>query len=108
MSKGKKFDNEKPPITIIPKEAIYEMAKAFQYGAGKYGRNNFKGGIEFTRLADATMRHLLEFINGEDFDKESSNNHLGHALASLAMLAYMYHNKKEMDDRYKPPEEDNG
>lgn len=102
--KGKKFDSEKPSYTIIPVEALTDMAKAFQHGAKKYGKHNFKAGIEYTRLADAAMRHITQFINGENLDSESNETHIGHALASLAMLAYMYHNKKELDDRYKPKE----
>jgi hypothetical protein len=70
------------------------------YGAGKYGRFNFKKGIEHTRLADACLRHLTAYLDGEDLDPESGVSHLGHALASLAMLSYMAANRPDLDDRY--------
>lgn len=98
---GSKHDKDKAPITMIPSEAIEEMAHAFNYGAKKYTRNNFKSGIEYTRLLDAAFRHMLAFNNNEDTDPESSRSHISHALASLAMLMYMIKNKPEMDDRYK-------
>jgi hypothetical protein len=101
---GIKQDFGKPKISLIPSEAIIEMAKAFTYGASKYSEHNFKLGIKYSRLLDAAMRHLLAFNSGEDIDFESKNNHLGHALASIAMLTYMTYNKKDMDDRYKQPE----
>lgn len=101
---GIKQDFGKPKISLIPSEAIIEMAKAFTYGASKYSEHNFKSGIKYSRLLDAAMRHLLAFNSGEDTDFESKNNHLGHALASIAMLTYMTYNKKDMDDRYKQPE----
>jgi len=98
---GTKNDNGKPSVTLIPHEAIMGMAKALSYGANKYGRHNFRAGIEYSRLADACMRHLLAYMDGEDIDIESGNNHVFHALASLAMLAYMDANRPDMDDRYK-------
>lgn len=101
MSKGTKNDKGKPRISLIPKEALWGMADAFTYGAKKYGDHNFRGGIEYTRLADACMRHLTAFISGEDLDDESGNCHIDHALASLGMLKFMMSHRKEMDDRYK-------
>jgi len=92
----------KPMVSLIPTEAILEMAKAFTYGANKYAADNFKQGIKFRRLLDATMRHVLAISDTEDTDIESGNSHVGHALASLAMLAWMMKNRPDLDDRYKP------
>lgn len=103
--KGTKNDTGKPSLTLIPKEAFWGMAQAFTYGAGKYGRHNYREGIDYSRLADACMRHLSAYMDGETVDEESGNNHLFHALASLAMLTYMDANKPEHDDRYKKNKE---
>ena len=99
--KGTKHDAGKPSITLIPKEALWGMAKAFTDGASKYGRHNFRAGIEYSRLADAAMRHVTAYMDGETIDPDSGNNHLYHALASLAMLVYMDANRPDLDDRYK-------
>ena len=98
---GKKFDGDKPRISLIPAEAIEEMAKAFTYGANKYGAHNFKNGIAYSRLIDAALRHILAITKSEFIDSESSNSHVGHAMASLAMLAYMMAHKPENNDVYK-------
>lgn len=98
---GKKNDADKPDLTLVPNEAYWGMAQALTYGAKKYGRHNFKGGIAYSRLAAACLRHLTAYMGGETIDIESGNNHLTHALASLGMLAWMEQNKPEMDDRYK-------
>jgi len=98
---GLKFDGNKPKISLIPTEAITEMAIAFTYGANKYAADNFKNGVAYRRLLDAALRHILAISNNEDEDSESGNTHIGHALASLAMLAYMMKNRPEFDDRYK-------
>lgn len=99
---GNKSDSKKPPITIIPREALEQEAQAFAFGAGKYGKYNFRKGIEYTRLLDAVMRHTLAFSDGEDKDPESGESHLAHARANLAMLLYMIKSHPELDDRYKP------
>jgi hypothetical protein len=100
---GIKHDKGKPRISLVPREAIEGAARALGFGADKYGAHNFKGGLAYTRLLDATMRHILAYTSGEDNDPESGLNHIDHAIATLAMLEYMIYNKKEMDDReYKP------
>jgi hypothetical protein len=101
MSGGIKHDNGKPRISLIPREALEGAAKALTFGANKYNAHNFKKGIEYSRLVDAVMRHLIAWVDGEDNDLESGLSHLDHALASLSMLKYMEVNKTEMDDRYK-------
>lgn len=101
LNTGNKLDNGKPKISLIPSEAIIEMAIAFTYGANKYASDGFKGGISYRRLLDAAFRHILAISNGEDVDSESGNSHVGHAMASLAMLTYMMKNKPNLDDRYK-------
>lgn len=99
--KGSKFDANKPPLALIPKEFLDEVAQAFGYGAGKYGKYNFTKGIETTRLLDAAMRHLTAFAWGEDNDPESKRSHLGHAGACIAMCLFMLKNHPGLDDRFK-------
>jgi rubredoxin len=100
-SKGTKYDSGKPPLSIIPREALEGCANAFGFGAKKYGRNNFKSGIEMNRLLDAVMRHLVAYASGESKDSESDLSHLDHALAALSMAKYMEINRPDLDDRYK-------
>lgn len=99
MSGGTKNDNGKVPLSILTKESLYAEARAFEYGAKKYSRHNYKKGLEWSRIIDACLRHVTAFNSKEDFDKESSLNHLWHAKACLAMLIYYYENKVGKDDR---------
>lgn len=91
----------KPSISLIPREAILEMAKAFDYGTGKHGRYAFRDGVEFSKLLDAAMRHLLAMTDGEDVDEESGALHAACAMSNLSMLVYMIRNKPKFDDRWK-------
>lgn len=98
---GNKFDNGKEPIHLIPVEHILGTARALKMGVKKYGKWNYREGIEYTRLLDSLMRHTLAFLNGEDNDPESGLSHTYHIGANIAMLEWMRANKPNMDDRYK-------
>ncbi len=102
--KGKKNDQniqEKPALAYIPKEAMWELGKALSFGASKYDKFNFKNGIEVTRTVSAALRHIYQFLDGENFDEESKAHHLGAAMANLSMAIDTCYNKPEMDDRHK-------
>jgi hypothetical protein len=96
---AKKNDSGKPQLSLIPREALDQMARGFEHGAAKYGRNNFKKGHKWSRCLDAAMRHITAFAHGEDLDPDSGNNHIAHALCSLAMLAYHLEHHQDLDDR---------
>ena len=96
---GKKFDQGKPPVTLLTKEFIFGTARALDYGTGKYGRDNYKAGMEWNRMLDSTFRHLFAFAGKENIDSESELCHLFHAAACLNMLIYYYETKTGTDDR---------
>lgn len=96
---GVKFDNGKAPLSWIPRKILEEEANVFLYGSKKYARNNYKKGMEWSRVIDAALRHLYAFADGENFDKESKLHHLSHCKANLTMLMYYYFNNKGKDDR---------
>ena len=85
---GTKFDGDylrKPPMFFNPPEIQYGMARAFAYGAGKYGTWNWLGGLTLSRLA-GVLRHLTQWTWEQTPDAESGLSHLDHAAAGLAML----------------------
>lgn len=101
---GKKFDSDpilKPSIGLVPLRAMWEIAKVMSFGAQKYDRFNWKGGIRYSRLYDAALRHLIQFIEGEDIDPESGLPHLAHAGCCITMLLEMTMDRQDLDDRYK-------
>jgi len=81
-----KFDNEKPDPTMIPMSAVIGEAKALGFGANKYGRSNWKKGMDWMRPAGAALRHLYAWISGEDIDPESGLNHLYHVKCNISFL----------------------
>lgn len=102
--KGTKFDKDpmlKPRIGLVPLRAMWEIGKVMTDGAKKYSEFNWKGGLKYSRLYDAALRHIIQFIEGEDVDPESGLHHLGHAACCITMLLEMTMDRPDLDDRYK-------
>lgn len=98
---GTKHDQDKPALAYIPKAALYAEGQAFAYGAKKYDAWNYKNGIAVTRTLGAAVRHIVQFLDGEDKDAESGTHHLGCARANLAMALDTLENHPKFDDRFK-------
>lgn len=102
---GLKYDNGKPSIGLIPNKALVQIADVFDFGAKKYGRHNYREGLQFSRLIDAAYRHLGAFNDGEDLDPESGKSHIAHLGCCVTMLLTFMKEHPELDDRYKPNNE---
>lgn len=85
----KKFDSGKLSITLLEPFYIEELVKVMQYGANKYGRDNYKLCKEPQRYLDAAYRHIMAYQTGEMRDKESCLTHLSHAAVNLLFLLYL-------------------
>ena len=81
-----KHDISKPDLSIVPVSGIEGVAGALTFGAAKYGRDNYKGGMESHRLVAACLRHVFAWQQGESLDPESNLSHLAHAATNLFML----------------------
>lgn len=99
--RGIKFDKDKPDLSLCPLSALELMAWAFMDGLIKYGRHQYKEGMESHRLVAAAQRHLLKWEQGEEHATDSGVHHLGGALASIAMLAELQRLGKLVDTRHK-------
>lgn len=100
-SVGLKHDSEKPLLAYIPKAALDAEGKAFGYGARKYEAWNYRNGIAVSRTVSAALRHISQFLDGEDLDQESGAHHLGSARANLAMALDTLAHHPQLDDRFK-------
>lgn len=91
----------KPTLSLIPKEALFEVGKALNYGAGHYGAHNWRKGLPVSVLLDAALRHIVQFADGEKYDQESKSHHLASAIANLSFAIWTEQHKPEMDDRWR-------
>lgn len=101
MTKAMKFDDGKPPIDLVDKELIIEVAKILGYGAEKYEAHNWRTGLPLTRYYSAAMRHLMAWNDGEDVDPESGLSHISHAACNMMFILRLMKDKPELDNRPK-------
>ena len=97
--KGEHKDEGKPRLELIYPQFLEAMGSVLGFGATKYSANNWKNGIEYSRLIGSAMRHITAFNRGEDMDPESGLSHLAHAGCCVMMLYGMTQINKDMDDR---------
>lgn len=87
MSEGVKYDEEKPQYSLVPADALHEVAKVLTFGAKKYAPDNWKKVPDLQRrYYDALQRHLFAYQKGETLDPESGLHHLAHAGCCLFFM----------------------
>lgn len=91
----------------VSQRVIMEMALGMLEGDRKYGGHNYRvAGVLASVYIDATMRHLMQWWEGENIDPDSGLSHISKALSSLAVLCDAIHNGMLTDDR--PPKLNDG
>jgi hypothetical protein len=101
VSEAMKHDGGKPRLELIPSSALIELARVLMHGAEKYGDQNWRNGMAWSRLFGAAQRHLWAWNTGEDIDPESGMPHLAHALCNIAFLVAYSVDVMGSDDRFK-------
>lgn len=97
------FGDRKVPMHLVPASAQAAIAMGLKDGARKYGEFNWRQlDVETMTYVGAAMRHLGAWVDGEDIDPDSGNNHLYHAIASLAILIDAVENGQYIDTRPPP------
>jgi Domain of unknown function (DUF5664) len=90
----------KLPLSLWPATATALGCLGMLEGKLKYGKANFRAkGILLSVYLDAAIRHLSQFLEGEENDPDSGLDHLAHALATVAIIVDARANGKLTDDR---------
>lgn len=101
VSTGVKYDQNKVPLDLVDPTAIEGLAAVLAFGANKYAAHNWRGGLSYSRLIAALMRHMFAILRGEDTDPESGLPHIDHAGCCWMFLSNMMKTRPDLDDRYK-------
>ena len=99
----KRFGAQKPDISLVPPASILHEAMALEAGARKYGAYNFRHDpVEAMTYVAAAMRHLMNWLDGEEYcDDDPTVHNLGAAKAGLGILLDSLENNLLIDNR--PP-----
>jgi hypothetical protein len=101
MSEGLKYDQDKIPMDLLDPDAIEGLTRVLQFGAKKYAAHNWRGGISYSRLIAALLRHTFAILRGSYIDEESGLPHVDHLGCCWMFLSHMMKNREDMDDLYK-------
>lgn len=95
-----KFDGDKARIDLVDPDFLETVGKVLGFGMRKYAANNWRKGMDWSRVIAAAYRHLGAINRGEDIDPESGLPHTGHLACCVMFLDWYRDNRKEFDDRY--------
>lgn len=87
---GAKFDANKPDHSLLPPDALVDIIRVYEQGVKKYGRDNWRKGLLYSRIFSAIMRHLWAWWKGSDINEEDGGvRHLAQAAwGCLTLLEY--------------------
>jgi len=94
-------DAGKARLDLLSPVAMEGTAQILGFGAVKYAAHNWRKGMAWSRCLASLMRHLLAFMGGEDYDKESGLPHIDHVACNVMFLQQYFRTNKDLDDRYK-------
>ena len=86
--KYKKDDDKKGRYRLLPYEILQQVVEIFDFGANKYGEDNWKKCDDWDRYFDAMMRHIIAWRIGESIDQESGKHHLAHVICNAWFLIW--------------------
>ena len=103
VQNGNKHDNGKSRVDLLDSDFLMAVGECLKYGAEKpgYGSHNWRGGLAYSRVIGAILRHILAINRGEDIDPESRFPHTAHLGCEVQFLHWLMKYKPELDDRYK-------
>jgi hypothetical protein len=110
LTEGRKDDEEKCRIELVPSELIFAVGTILTFGAQKYEDRNWEKGMKWSRCFGALMRHMWAWWAGKgpttksflfgDLDDETGHSHLWHAACCIAFLIAYEERQTGTDDRY--------
>jgi hypothetical protein len=113
MTKGIKFDGEKPDHSLVPPFALDELARLLTIGAKKYAPNNWQKVKPKKRYYAAAARHLTQYlmavlkgVKTDQYDEETGIHHLI-CVACNAMFLFEHETVYSQDEPFYGTDEPN-
>lgn len=90
-------------LSLLPPAGIIHGAHAMMDGAVKYNPYNWREKkVPARTYIAAAMRHLADFLDGEETAADSGVHHLGHVIGCCAIVLDAMETGNLIDDRPKP------
>ena len=101
---GRKYDQGKSELGLIPRYSIEQVGLVLAYGREKYGEHNWRKGLLVQRNINAALRHIYAANEREDIDSDSGLPHLAHALCCIMFALDTIKTLPQFDDRFQKEE----
>lgn len=98
---GIRHDGGKLRFDVLPLEGIVELARVGTDPIvnGDYPPHNWRLGMDWSRIFNASMRHALKFWLGETYDDKTGCHHMAHAAWGMLVLVAYTQRRIGNDDR---------
>lgn len=93
---GLRFNTGKNMIELLPLEWIWGVAMVTTRGSIKYAVRNWERGMKWSYLVGCAFRHMIKFVCGERYDKETGCHHL--AMCAWNVLALMSYDIRQIGE----------
>lgn len=88
-TQGRKDDGGKLRWDLLPLPLVEKLVEIYEFGARKYGENNWRTIKDgYRRCKAAFFRHLTAYDKGELNDPESGKSHLMHCAWNALSMVY--------------------
>jgi len=94
-----RYNQGKLKWSLVDWKSLEPMVRVLEMGAKKYAPYNWTKGMPVTEVSESLLRHMYAFLEGENYDKESNIEHLGHVMCNAMFLIHIMREKPEFDDR---------
>ena len=93
----------KPGLALIPTRPLMLVGRVRSYSKQKYGDVDLwrKEVTPASERVSSALRHIYQWLDGEDLNPESGINHLAHSITQLMMLMETIEDHPETDDRWQ-------
>lgn len=93
-NKSLRYNSGKPKWSQIHYKSLEPMIKVLEYGESKYNKKNWQVGLDLVEIQESMQRHLAAVMDGELYDKESGELHMGHILSNGMFWVYHFNKNK--------------
>lgn len=88
-------------MALISPLALAYLSQVLTFGATKYKENNWRKGLDQTKLIAAALRHITAFAAGLEVDPETGLPHMAHAMCCCMFSLELQESESNIDTRYQ-------
>lgn len=94
-SKSLRYNELKPKWSQIHYKSLEPMIRVLEAGERKYNKKNWMIGLDLVEIQESIQRHLAAVMDGELYDEETGELHMGSIMSNGMFWVYHFNKNKE-------------